>query len=133
MTASFLIGTFLIIYGGVIRWQCYRALGRLFTFQLSIRKDHQLVTSGPYAVVRHPSYTSGFMCFIGAIFMDCTQGSWLRDSGVLNDVLVKSVFTFWGVFMTCFCALILPRLNEEDTLMKVQFGKQWDEWAGRVR
>src|SRR6266511_1437639 len=54
MTKWFLIGTFMTAFGGYIRWSCYRALGRLFTFEMSIRDEHELVTQGPYAWVRHP-------------------------------------------------------------------------------
>ncbi|EGO24380.1 hypothetical protein SERLADRAFT_389488, partial [Serpula lacrymans var. lacrymans S7.9] len=38
----FIIGTTLMSLAGLLRWQCYRTLGRFFTYRLSIRKDHQL-------------------------------------------------------------------------------------------
>ncbi|KAF9230069.1 hypothetical protein BU15DRAFT_57612, partial [Melanogaster broomeanus] len=34
------------ILGGLLRLLCYRTLGQFFTFQLSIRKSHALVTTG---------------------------------------------------------------------------------------
>ncbi|KAG1821851.1 uncharacterized protein BJ212DRAFT_1209306, partial [Suillus subaureus] len=46
ITSLFLVGTTLIVIGGFIRWWCFRTLGRFFTFKLSVRKGHQLVTSG---------------------------------------------------------------------------------------
>lgn len=33
------------------------ALGNLFTFEVMIRKNHKLITDGPYAYLMHPSYT----------------------------------------------------------------------------
>jgi protein-S-isoprenylcysteine O-methyltransferase Ste14 len=65
MTKWFVVGSFLATMGGYIRWECYSALGRLFTFEMSIRDDHRLVTGGPYGWVRHPGYTSVLSTFIG--------------------------------------------------------------------
>src|SRR6185437_16196584 len=50
-----------IIFGGVMRGVCHRHLGKFFTWEQSIYKDHQLITSGPYSYVRHPAY-SGLIC-----------------------------------------------------------------------
>lgn len=40
-------------------------MGHLFTFEMSIREDHRLVTDGPYAWIRHPGYTSVLCTFMG--------------------------------------------------------------------
>jgi protein-S-isoprenylcysteine O-methyltransferase Ste14 len=66
-SSLFLLGTFLTGLGGYIRYSCYRELGRLFTFEMSIRKDHKLVTSGPYSIVRHPGYTGAVLTVVGII------------------------------------------------------------------
>ncbi|CCM02159.1 uncharacterized protein FIBRA_04237 [Fibroporia radiculosa] len=51
----FFVGSGLVVAGGLGRVACYRALGRNFTFQLAILKDHSLVTCGPdYNVQREP-------------------------------------------------------------------------------
>ncbi|KAF9231818.1 hypothetical protein BU15DRAFT_11649, partial [Melanogaster broomeanus] len=42
----FVITGTLSILGGLLRLLCYRTLGQFFTFQLSIRKSHALVTTG---------------------------------------------------------------------------------------
>lgn len=36
----------------------HRALGRQYSAELAIQKDHVLVTTGPYARTRHPMYTA---------------------------------------------------------------------------
>ena len=54
ITPLFMVGWFFIVSGSLIRLASYRALGNLFTFELSIRKDHKLITSGPYSMVRYP-------------------------------------------------------------------------------
>ena len=66
-TPLFFLGTFMAGLGGYIRYSCYRALGKLFTFEMSIRNGHQLITDGPYSVVRHPAYTGVILTMIGII------------------------------------------------------------------
>ena len=39
----------------------HRTLGRQYSAELAIQKDHALVTSGPYARTRHPMYTAFHM------------------------------------------------------------------------
>ncbi|KAG1815473.1 uncharacterized protein BJ212DRAFT_1356793 [Suillus subaureus] len=49
-----------------------------------IRKDYKVVTSGPYSIVRHPSYTGLLLQNIGTIIMYGSQESWMRQSGILQ-------------------------------------------------
>jgi protein-S-isoprenylcysteine O-methyltransferase Ste14 len=67
-TPLFFIGALMATVGGYIRYCCFRALGRLFTFEMSIRDEHELITDGPYSIVRHPSYTGALLTVIGIIF-----------------------------------------------------------------
>jgi len=41
----------------ILFWTAVRHLGRQFRVHAGLYEDHQLVTSGPYAIVRHPIYT----------------------------------------------------------------------------
>jgi protein-S-isoprenylcysteine O-methyltransferase Ste14 len=41
-------------------------LGRNWGMPMSLRQDHELVTSGPYAYVRHPIYTGLSLALIGS-------------------------------------------------------------------
>ena len=65
----FLVGTLIASLGGLIRYKCYQALGHMFTFEVSIRRYHKLVTSGPYAIVRHPSYVGSILVVIGVLLI----------------------------------------------------------------
>ena len=67
LTPVFVLGCLLSSFGAVIRILSYRALGHMFTFEMTIRRDHKLVTTGPYAWVRHPGYT-GILCFVVGVF-----------------------------------------------------------------
>ena len=66
-TSLFFVGAFMVTLGGYIRYSCFQALGRLFTFEMSIRDEHELITNGPYSIVRHPSYTGALLTLIGII------------------------------------------------------------------
>ena len=122
--------------GWAIRRSSYHALGHLFTFQLSIRKDHQLVTSGPYAVVRHPSYTGITMCMAGATISLLVPGSWIMEcSGALGtngrgalNLSMTFIGTFWGPIIF----LLFKRMGKEDELLRQNFKEQWEAWRVRV-
>lgn len=43
-----------------------KTLGEFFTFEVVIRKNHQLITTGPYKYLMHPSYTG--ITFIHSFF-----------------------------------------------------------------
>ncbi|PFH45074.1 hypothetical protein AMATHDRAFT_72002 [Amanita thiersii Skay4041] len=113
------------LIGSYLRLLCYRELGRHFTFELALLKNHRLVTTGPYSIVRHPSYTTGVLNNIAIIFIHGMRGSWVRESGLLNTIVGK-VAGGGGMI-----GVSGRMLNEEEMLRK-EFGSQWDEWAEKV-
>ncbi|EGO19265.1 hypothetical protein SERLADRAFT_479650 [Serpula lacrymans var. lacrymans S7.9] len=133
VSPAFLVGSTLVSLGGLLRWQCYRALGRLFTFQLSVRKDHRLVKDGPYSFVRHPSYSAIALSFVGVITMYASPGSWLRESGLLDNRIIGRVAWAWATFMGLTTISLFRRCPKEDQMMKKEFGREWDEWSSRVK
>ena len=58
-------GLIVIITGMLIRFLAIKQLGRFFTVDVTIRKDHELMQSGFYKYVRHPSYTGSLLSFLG--------------------------------------------------------------------
>ena len=68
-----IIGASMATLGGLIRHRCYQVLGRMFTFEMSIRRDHMLITSGPYGVVRHPGYTGFLLVVIGMLLLHASE------------------------------------------------------------
>src|SRR5712691_11598360 len=54
---------------GVLSWTGARALGRQWRIDAGLNTDHELVTSGPYRVVRHPIYTSMLCVLWGTGFL----------------------------------------------------------------
>jgi hypothetical protein len=51
--------------GLLLRWWAIITLGRFFTVDVTIEKDHELVERGPFRIVRHPSYTGVLLAFVG--------------------------------------------------------------------
>ncbi|MBS1747388.1 MAG: isoprenylcysteine carboxylmethyltransferase family protein [Bacteroidetes bacterium] len=65
----------LILAGLGIRIWSIRQLGNLFTPTVQIQESHNLITSGPYSLVRHPSYLGAFLCIIsGPILLNSLLG-----------------------------------------------------------
>ena len=60
-----LAGVFLFVAGLLLRWWAIITLGRFFTVDVTIEKDHELVERGPFQMVRHPSYTGVLLAFVG--------------------------------------------------------------------
>src|SRR5438034_7500267 len=46
---------------GLLRRHCFRLLGASFTGDVRARADQAIVTTGAYALVRHPSYSAGIL------------------------------------------------------------------------
>ncbi|WP_194909702.1 methyltransferase family protein [Catenulispora rubra] len=69
-----LIGIGALGCGGALRWWCFRTLGDYFTFVLMTSSDQAVITSGPYRIVRHPSYAGLILTMVGAVTM---MSNWL--------------------------------------------------------
>ena len=69
------VGLGLTIVGlGVMAWSRI-ALGRNWSATVTIKKDHELVSSGPYAIVRHPLYAGVLLAMLGtAMFFGDIRG-----------------------------------------------------------
>jgi protein-S-isoprenylcysteine O-methyltransferase Ste14 len=60
--------------GEALRVWAKTALGRYFTYTVQTSADQPVVTSGPYRVLRHPSYTGILLIAIG---IGSVEGNWL--------------------------------------------------------
>lgn len=59
-------GVVMIMTGILFRAWAVRTLGQYFTPTVQIQKEHQLINSGPYKIIRHPSYFAAFLSITGA-------------------------------------------------------------------
>ncbi|KAF8840669.1 hypothetical protein BDN67DRAFT_968241 [Paxillus ammoniavirescens] len=108
------------------------------TFLLSIRKEHKLVTSGVYAIVRHPSYTGAISIVLGFLLCGLSRHSWLvacsplfPDPGIETRMMNVLASTFTSMFVGV-VALLVQRMNNEDAMLEKNFGEEWKSWAKRV-
>ncbi|HTC44252.1 MAG TPA: isoprenylcysteine carboxylmethyltransferase family protein [Steroidobacteraceae bacterium] len=107
------IGIAIVILGLVIRWYSIIYLGRFFTVNVAIAADHQLIDSGPYRRVRHPSYTGALMAFWGLAL--CTQ-NWV------SLILI-------GVGPT---VAFLYRMHVEEIALSDAFGERYRQYVQRT-
>lgn len=135
ISSLFTAGVLLCILGGALRLWTYRVLGRLFTYEITVRSNHTLVTTGPYALVRHPSYAALAVNVIGSLCVLCAQREWEGACGLFEGVLGRGVWV-WPVFwvgLIVFTARSVWRRGEvEDELMRREFGVVWEKYREEV-
>jgi protein-S-isoprenylcysteine O-methyltransferase Ste14 len=104
-------GVVLFAAGLVFRWWAIITLGRFFTVDVTIEKDHELVERGPFKWVRHPSYTGVLLAFVGYALT-------LRNWGAMLVILVP-----------IFVAFVRRMKVEEDALSRAL----GDRYAGYMK
>ncbi|KAF8512161.1 hypothetical protein BU17DRAFT_54172, partial [Hysterangium stoloniferum] len=114
--------------GGLIRIWCYKALGTLFTLEITIRPNHKLVTWGPYAYLRHPSYTGILFLTSGTVLTTLGANDYANTCGIMAKFPDES----WGVWAFYVIYALFSRGPVEDAELKKAFGKEWCDYAQRV-
>lgn len=79
----YLIGLVLFLGGIILRWYSIWYLGRYFTVDVAIAKEHRVIDSGPYRFIRHPSYTGALLGFLGFGFC---LGNWMSILSVMLPI-----------------------------------------------
>ena len=69
----FAVGIAVLLTGLALRQWSHRALGKFHQALVTIQEDHDLVTSGPYRIVRHPMYAGSAVAFLG---VGLALGTW---------------------------------------------------------
>lgn len=133
ITPLFIAGVLLTSIGMSVRTACFDELGRFFAFDLVIRDKHTLVTTGPYAVVRHPAYPAYLVVLAGISLCAFGPGSWWQETQQARTVAGKMVLTMWVVETVRLAyVLLLVMIPREEKLLRKTFGKQWTEYAAKT-
>jgi protein-S-isoprenylcysteine O-methyltransferase Ste14 len=105
----FWLGAAVTIAGLLFAVWAREHLGRNWSRSVTIKQDHELITSGPYAVVRHPIYTGILAGFLG------TAIALSQVRGLIAVVLIFLVL--WA------------KLSMEEKWMRSQFGETYTAYA----
>lgn len=132
ITPIFLAGWTISLLGNLLRFWCYRSLGRLFTFDLTVRNKHELITTGPYAVVRHPSYLGTAMVAAGNMIMFFGSGSWWKETNVIETTGGKILTAAYAVTWAGITGALWARMNREDAVLRNEFGANWEAWSRKT-
>ena len=117
--------------GCLLRLTSYRALGSLFTYEVVIKDDHHLITTGPYHYVRHPSYTGAALLLLGAHLIHFGEGGYITECRIADTPLVSCV-VIW-VCLSAFSVMSLyRRCNVEEAQLRERFGAIWEGYCRDV-
>jgi len=108
------MGVVLFVAGLILRWWAIITLGRFFTVDVTIEKDHELVERGPFRMVRHPSYTGVLLAFVGV-------GLSMQNWAALLVILLPIVAAF------------IRRMNVEEEALSRALGPRYTEYMKRTK
>jgi protein-S-isoprenylcysteine O-methyltransferase len=96
--------------GMVLRWTAIRTLGRFFTVDVAIHPEQKVVCTGPYAWVRHPSYSGLLLLWLG---VGLTFGNGLSLLALMLPVT----------------AALLKRIRTEETALRQGLGEPYEAYC----
>jgi protein-S-isoprenylcysteine O-methyltransferase Ste14 len=108
------LGLGLVVASSALRLWAIRTLGRFFTSNVRVLEGHRVVRSGPYRLLRHPSYT-------GALGMALGTACLLGSAWGLLCVLVLSVPAY------------LHRMHAEEAALAAGLGDEYRDYTRHSR
>lgn len=105
-------GAILALTGGLLAAWSKHTLGGLFSVHLGVQRDHRLITTGPYAIVRHPMYLGIIDFIFGSALV------W-NDAGLL-------------VLAGAFVVFFLFQIRYEEDVFARFFGAEYDRYRDRI-
>ena len=106
------MGMGLGVLGIMVLHTVHSVLGRHFSAELELNKEHTLITHGPYASIRHPMYTCLFMVFIG--------GALVSGNGLIAGFALANIL------------ILIWRVQREEEMMRARFGDAYQAYAART-
>ncbi len=111
-TWLFALGWIVFLSGITIRLLALHQLGPMYSLNIDIRNQHQLVESGVFAWLRHPLYFAYILDTVGIVIF--------LQSPPIALILIPIVT---GISI---------RANREETVLRKAFGNTYDQYAERV-
>ncbi len=108
-----IIGSVLVILGLVEAIWARISLGRNWSGYVTYKKNHELVTSGPYKYIRHPIYSSLILMLIGTFFN-------------FPNTEVIIILLIWIV-------LFATRMKREEKIMTKLFGREYINYMDKSK
>jgi protein-S-isoprenylcysteine O-methyltransferase Ste14 len=108
------LGTLIFVSALWVFRRSHKELGRNWSITLEIRDHHRLVSTGPYAVVRHPMYTSFLLMAVG-------------------QALLLSNWVVGLAGLVGFAILFFLRVDKEERMMLENFGTQYRAYMERTK
>jgi protein-S-isoprenylcysteine O-methyltransferase Ste14 len=105
-------GVALCIVGLAFAVWARRHLGRNWGMPMSLKEEHELVTTGPYHYLRHPIYTGILLAVLG--------------SGLV-------VGRLWLVVFIVVCPFLIFSARTEERLMMQQFPNEYPEYKKKTK
>jgi protein-S-isoprenylcysteine O-methyltransferase Ste14 len=113
-TWRILAGMLLCLIGILTVQRALRHLDKQWRLDAALNADHQLIRTGPYALLRHPIYSAMFAMILGTGLM---LARW-------PAVIAAAVLHIAGTEI---------RIRSEEKLLRSRFGEDYDTWAKHVR
>lgn len=104
----------MMVSGLAMRWYPVAYLGKQFTVNVAIIEGHRLITTGPYSLVRHPSYT-GLLVIFAALAIHSNHPVGLIALTIPLLVAVGN------------------RIRIEEKAMAEAFGSEYEEYRSRTK
>lgn len=101
------------VAGILIIWSD-RHLGRFMVVDIALARDHELITTGPYAYVRHPTYTGVLLLSLGTALLSL-------HLVVMVNFFVVLAFALWR-----------SKLEEKLLASEQGFGSRYAEYMRRT-
>ncbi|MDD3984858.1 MAG: isoprenylcysteine carboxylmethyltransferase family protein [Methanobacterium sp.] len=103
-----------MIIGFIIRQWSITILGCFFLPTVGVKKDHKLIDSGPYKLIRHPSYTGSCIFLIG---LGLTLQSW--GTVIIAIIIISIAYGY--------------RIHIEENILISKFGDEYIKYMKRTK
>jgi protein-S-isoprenylcysteine O-methyltransferase len=111
--ATSCVGIAAMLFGLLLRWWAVLHLGRYFTVDLAVAPDQPVIESGPYKLIRHPSYTGALLVVIGV-------------------ALCFGNFASMGAILLPFTVLLMKRIRLEESALASGLGEPYLDYMKRT-